>query len=183
MFPEISSIQKKRKKFNLTQKDLANGVGISQSMIAKLESNKLEPSYSIATKIFTYLDEFENTKTRICSEIMSKKICSVNSNDLIEKGIKFMKEKGISQIPVKEGDFFVGVLSEAILYSKLEEGMKREELFSKKIKDIMGSALPIVGYDTPVYSIIPLLKFNNAILIREKKDKKIVGIITKSDLL
>jgi predicted transcriptional regulator len=42
--------------------------------------------------------------------------------------------------------------------------------------------LPIVSENTPVFSIVPLLKFNNAVLIQGNKER-VVGIITRTDLL
>jgi len=54
-FPPLSYIKKMRKKFGLTQAKLAKMAGVSQSLIAKIESEKIDPSYKIAKKIFTVL--------------------------------------------------------------------------------------------------------------------------------
>ena len=47
MFPNISEIKKRRKKLEITQTQLAVHANVSQSMIAKIESNMIEPSYAI----------------------------------------------------------------------------------------------------------------------------------------
>jgi predicted transcriptional regulator len=182
MFPEVSDIRIKRKRFNLTQKELAIRTGVSQSLIAKLESGRLDPSYSVAKRIFNFLDDFLHKNSSSCFEIMSKKVYSLEADFLVSRAVRLMKEKNISQIPIKSGKFFVGGLSEAILYSKLESGMEKEVLFKLRIRDVMGSSLPIVSENTPVFSIVPLLKFNNAVLIQGNKER-VVGIITRTDLL
>ena len=45
---ELSEIKEIRKKFNLTQTQLANVSGVSQSLIAKIEAGRLDPTYSNA---------------------------------------------------------------------------------------------------------------------------------------
>ncbi len=182
MYPEITSIQVKRKKFGLTQKELADAVKVSQSLITKLESGKLEPSYSIACRIFRFLDEYYNIKEKICKDVMTRHVIFVECNKEVGAAIKLMKSKGISQIPVKDGNEFVGVISESILYSLLESGKGRDNLFSMKCCDVMESAFPILDELTPVSSVLPLLKFYNALLLRNESNKKVVGILTKSNL-
>ena len=51
MLPELEEIKKKRKLFGMTQADLAAECGVSQSLIAKLESGKIVPAYGKAKKI------------------------------------------------------------------------------------------------------------------------------------
>ena len=48
---DISQLKKIRKQLDLTQFQFAKKAGISQSMIAKIESNKLDPTYSKVKKI------------------------------------------------------------------------------------------------------------------------------------
>ena len=43
MITELREIKELRKKFGLTQTDLAELAGVSQSLIAKLESNMIDP--------------------------------------------------------------------------------------------------------------------------------------------
>ena len=46
-----------RQKLGITQTELAKLAGVSQSIITKIERGKIEPSYSIASKIFMVLEE------------------------------------------------------------------------------------------------------------------------------
>ena len=115
MFPEIKSIKKKRMLAEINQKELARMSNISQSMIAKIESGKIEPSYSIIKKIFSSLDKLEKNENKKCSEIMSKKIYFINSDKTIKNVSKLMNKYSISQIPVIDKGIIVGKISENIL--------------------------------------------------------------------
>ena len=68
---ELKDIKDIRKKFNLTQSDLAKKADVSQSLIAKIEAGRLDPTYSNAQKIFEALDTLtkkEETKAEARSE-------------------------------------------------------------------------------------------------------------------
>ena len=107
MLPSIESIKQQRLKINMTQKELANLVGVSTSMINQIESGRSKPSYNTAKKIFEVLEkqERENAKKGDNAlELCSQKIIKLKStNTLGEAMIKFKKEK-ISQIPIFDGD-------------------------------------------------------------------------------
>ena len=48
---DITHLKKIRKQLDLTQYAFAKEAGISQSMVAKIESGKLDPTYSYIKKI------------------------------------------------------------------------------------------------------------------------------------
>ncbi|MBI2647565.1 helix-turn-helix domain-containing protein, partial [Candidatus Woesearchaeota archaeon] len=56
---ELVEVKKIRKKLELTQTQLANRAGVSQSLIAKVESGRIDPTYSKTKKIFSALSELE----------------------------------------------------------------------------------------------------------------------------
>ena len=64
MLPPLEEVAQKRKMLNLTQKQLAKLAGVSQSLIAKLESKKIDPSYTKVKAIFDALERLE-TKTEV----------------------------------------------------------------------------------------------------------------------
>ena len=53
MLPSIQSIKQQRIKLNMTQKELANEVDVSTSMINQIESGRSQPSYE--TVSYTHL--------------------------------------------------------------------------------------------------------------------------------
>ena len=55
MLPSIQSIKQQRIKLNMTQRELGTEVGVSTSMINKIESGRSQPSYETAKRIFEVL--------------------------------------------------------------------------------------------------------------------------------
>lgn len=173
---EIEEIKAIRKKLNLTQSQLSKKSGVSQSLIAKIESNKIDPSYSSVIKIFNTLSALSKIKSKKASEIMQKKIITIDGNENIKETIKKMKKYQISQMPVLENKNIVGMISEnTLLHAFIEQ---KESL---KTKDIMESAPPIVTPETQIPVISNILKYFQIILVAEKGNP--VGIISKTDLI
>ena len=181
MFPELNLIKRKRMLLELTQKDLSTLSGISQSMIAKIESNKIEPSYSTVKKLFLALKNVEEKEKRTCEQIMNKKIHFIREDRFVKDSIKIMHKYSISQLPVKKGEAIVGVIGENTILDKLSSGISSEELSNLKVKESMGNPLPTINKDSSVENILPLVKEIGSVLILDKN--KPVGIITKSDLI
>ena len=93
MLHELTGIKQMRQNLDLTQQELAKLSGVSQSLIAKIERGKIEPSYSIAKRIFATLDERISKKQKkiVAKNICSKELVFTKSNDSIAKAINLMK--------------------------------------------------------------------------------------------
>jgi predicted transcriptional regulator len=174
MIPSIAEIKLLRKKMNLTQQELAARSGLSQSLIAKIESGKVEPAYSNAVRIFNVLYMAEDS-VRGVEEVMHKKIISVSPDTKITKAIEMMKRHGISQLPVIEDGKSVGLVSESIILDAMVE--KKGEIVS----DIMADAPPIVSQNVNMKVVSQLLRFYPVVLVSEKG--RIKGLVTKADML
>ena len=172
---ELEEIKNIRKKLGLTQFQLAQRADVSQSLIAKIESGRLDPTYTNAKKIFTALNELEKKKELKAKDIMNKKIISVKPGDNIKSAISKMKKFQISQLPVIKEDKSVGLISESIVLKHLTE--KKSDL----VKEIMEESPPIVPKETSAQAISNLLKHYPMILV--SKEGNLVGLITKADLL
>ena len=77
MLPSIESIKQQRLKISLTQKELANEVGVSTSMINQIESGRSQPSYETAKKIFEVLTNKENQSSYTAGQLCSQNIVSI----------------------------------------------------------------------------------------------------------
>lgn len=179
LLPELGIIKKRRKELNLSQKQLAKQAEVSQSLIAKIEAGNIEASYSKIRRIIETLDRLSEKEEKKCSEIMNEKLISVKENELVEKAVRLMKKHQISQLPVIKGGQAVGSISESTILKELEN-KEQKSLFKQRVKEIMEESFPTVARETPVKSIIPLLKNNPAVLVVEKG--RIKGIITKVDV-
>jgi len=181
IFPSLGGIKGKRLQLGLTQKELSNNLGLSQSLIAKIEANKLIPNYETAIRIFNYLDTLHSKNERTCSELMKKDVVLIKSLDKLESVIKTMKDKGISQAPVIENSKIIGSISEKKIYEELIRVKDKTKLLKEQVLSLIEPEFPSVNPKTPVSAVLPLLKTCEALIIREKN--KILGILTKTDLI
>lgn len=172
---EIGDVGKIRRRLGITQQQLAQLAGVSQSMIAKLESGAIDPSYSSVQKIFSALENFSKKKEARASEFMSKKIIFCGPAEKIHAVAKKMRGYGISQMPVLRGKKVVGLVGEAEILDALLDEEKN------KISEIMKEPPPIVSPEAGAEVVSNLLKFYPIVLVA--KNGKVVGVITKSDLL
>ncbi|MEM5794425.1 MAG: CBS domain-containing protein [Candidatus Aenigmatarchaeota archaeon] len=181
MLPEIEEIEKRRKNLGLTQKSLAAFCGLSQSLIAKIESKKVNPSYYAVKKIFDCLEALEKRSQITAEQLLTAKVVWIKNKEKVSKAIKLMRRYGYSQLPVFDGKNFVGSISERTILDQISKGKRPSDFLNKKVEEIMEESFPIVTEKEPLSSILTLLQNNHAILVSKKG--KIVGIITKADLL
>jgi len=184
MFPNLEEIQKRRKLLNITQKKLAVLSGVSQSMIAKIESKKkkIKPSYENVTSIFNALDKAEekNTSKRKAKDIHTTNIVSVKKSDIIIKASQLMAKHGYSQLPVYEDDTIGGSISENNITKYISKGENLVKLPNIQVKDLMSAEFPQIEETSPLEPVTYLLQYYPAVLTTRKG--KIVGMITKADL-
>ena len=181
MLPRLDSIKQARIKLGITQKKLANMTGVSTSMINQIESGRSKPSYDTAKKIFDNLATLEGKlSAHKAGEFCSKEIVKLKPTNSLHDAIKKMHSLSISQIPIFVGKEPVGVVTEDGIVKHLSDS---DEAQWKKIelKEVMESIPPIVDYDTPLSTLVPLIRFSKCILV--SKNSKLVGIITASDTL
>ena len=157
----------------LTQKSLAELVGVSQAHIAKIEQGKVDPRLSTINKILQVLTEGEKKR---CRDIMTKGVLLAKPNESILKVSEVMVRHAISQMPVIDKNKVVGTITEESIIRNLSSNLAAE-----KVKNIMDPPLATVSEDTSLNAILQLLERHQGVLV--KKGKKLVGIITRSDML
>ena len=172
---ELEEIKKIRKKLGMTQTELANRAGVSQSLIAKIESGRIDPTYTKTKKIFAALSELEKKEEIKAEQIMTGRIISISPNEPIKEAISKMKKFQISQLPVIEGNKLIGLVSESTILDALLNPK------STRVRDIMQESPPIVSKTTSIQVVSNLLKHYPMVLVSE--EGKLIGLITKSDLL
>lgn len=182
MLPSLDEIPRRRKALGLTQSRLAELAGVSQSIIAKIESGSVDPSYSIARRLMDTLQKqsLDTARPRV-SEIMSKPVISISRTQLVRDAVDLMKRRGYSQLPVFEGTRSVGSISEKTILDRAARGEPLESLLNGRVRDIMDSPLPTVGEDTPLEMMLGLLQGNYGVLVT--RGENAIGIVTKSDIL
>lgn len=179
MLPELSQIKKLRKEYSLSQKELAELANVSQSFITKVESNKIEPTYSKAKKIFQILNGIGEEQTKKAKDVMNQKVLFAYPDQKLDDVIKVMKKKSISQLPVKDHENIVGLISEKNILNALISNKK--DFQELTVSNIMEENPPLVPISTKYKVLLEILKENPLIIITEKGEVK--GIVSRSDLL
>lgn len=168
-----SMLRKLRIEAKLTQKRLAELVGVSQAHIAKIEQGKVDPRLSTVNRILKVLTEGKEIK---CRDLMTRGVLFARPEDSVLKVSEIMVRHAISQMPVIDGHVVVGTITEEGIVRKLSSNIANE-----KVKNVMDPPLPMVSEETSVSAIRPLLERRQGVLVA--RGKKIIGIITRSDLL
>jgi len=168
-----ATLKRLRVEAGLTQRQLAESVGVSQAHIAKIERENVDPRLSTVNKILHVLTQGEAKK---CSDIMTRRVISVRPRDTILKVSQIMMKNAISQVPVMDGGKLIGTVTEEGIVRNLSSTIAEE-----RVEKIMQAPLPSVPEETGINMIRPLLEDHYGVLVVRKGD--VVGIITMSDLL
>ena len=150
---------------------------MSQSLIAKIEAGRIDPTFSNAKKIAQATERLSHREERKAEELMTRDVISAKPAESVTDIVSLMSRRSISQIPVMDGNKVIGLVSE----SGLLEARLKKPLSDLKVRDVMSEAPPIVAPNTPVSAVMGLMRYFPAVLVT--KDGAINGIITKSDLI
>ncbi len=175
---ELQDIKKIRKKLGLTQSELAKKAGVSQSLIAKIEANTLDPGYTKTKQIFDALENLTQSEELSAKDIMQKKVVTASAAEKIQDIIKNMKKYAISQIPILDHGTPIGLMTESVLLDKLSSGADIAKLHAN---DIMEECPPIITTTTKISVITHLLHHFPIVLVAEKGALK--GLVSKADLI
>ena len=180
LLPNLDIIKRERERLGLSQKELAKMVDVSTSMINQVESGSCKPSYATAKTIFEKLTNFEESKSETAEDICTWNIVKLKTTNTIDDAKKKMNSVGISQIPIFDGKDPKGVVTEQGILSRLADADDKSNYKKTKLEDIMETIPAIVTHDTPVKSIVQLIRTGKFLLV--SKDTKF-GIITASNAL
>ncbi|NIQ06028.1 MAG: CBS domain-containing protein [Candidatus Korarchaeota archaeon] len=183
MFPDLDEVKKRREKLNLTQEELAKRCGVSQSTIAKIESENINPSYETMRKIFMTLEKIKAKRKQdiTAEDIMTKEVRRVEKGQKVKEAVELMKEHGYSQLPVYSKGTCIGSISEEIILNLVTEEKNLDTIYESNVGTYMSETFPRINKNTPLSVITVLLKHDPAVLVTQRGET--VGIITKADLL
>ena len=179
MRSELKDIRKLRRHHGLTQTELARLAGVSQSLIAKIESGKIDPTYSRVRSIFAVLESLGKEKELLAKDIMSKRVISCFPDSTVSRAVKKMHQHGISQLPIVKGNHVLGLVSENTILEVISDPDR--DINTAKLAEVMQDAPPIISEQTGLSAITPLLRYFPIVIVRNKE--RIAGVITKADML
>lgn len=126
---------------------------------------------------------FLNTENSTANDLIAGHkhldLITVKSSELVSHAILKMQQYDISQIPVMEGDEFVGSLDDSKLFQMIVSDPAAGD---KLVKDVMGKPYPIINSNEDVKKVAShISKENDAVLVDLGNSK--YHIITKHDII
>jgi predicted transcriptional regulator len=177
--PTPGDLKHKRMELGLTQSDLAKSAGVSQPLIARIESGDVDPRLSTLRKIIEVFENIE--KEDICvRDIMNTTVISVSPEEHVDAAVHIMKKYGISQIPVISNGVSFGSISEEMIVKSLSD-KKKAFVSNMQIREIMGDSFPTVSQNANIKMVSHILETNPAVLVVE--NGKSIGFVTKHDVM
>ena len=177
--PTPYDIKKMRLELNLTQHLLASRAGVSQPLIARIESGDVDPRLSTLNKIFKVFDEANKEKIDV-RKIMHPSVIHTSSDRSVEEAARIMEEHGFSQMPVIDNGVPVGSIStEQIVRSMTDHDLRK--VSHLLVRNIMGESFPTTSPTTDANTVSRILEKNPAVLVLETG--KVIGVVTKHDIM
>jgi cystathionine beta-synthase len=122
---------------------------------------------------------FATAKDIITARGGKDSLFTVSKQSKLGEAIKIMNSEGVDQVPVLEGNEFVGSIASSSLLDKI---ISDPQLKDKTVGEIMDKPMIFVGLDSTLDVLSSMLnKDNKALLVRDEKHK--VHIITQHDIL
>lgn len=177
--PTPEEIKAKREILGMKQAELAAKAGISQSMVARIESGSVDPRASTMAKIVRVLNTMARPRTT-ASRVMHTPVISVAAGDTITQAVDIMEKFNISQVPVLENGVPVGCISESAIVSAIEDQSGHRGQ-GDQVKHYMESGFPTVPQDMDIETVVRILQDHHAVLVMD--GGKVRGVITKHDLI
>ncbi|MFP4169778.1 MAG: XRE family transcriptional regulator [Methanomassiliicoccales archaeon] len=193
--PELSRIREIRKALNVSQRELANLAGVSQSLVAKVESGSIDPSYNKVRKVFEAFEEAIRTQKVVGEEVdeeltvldlATKGVVSVTPDQSVGEAVDRMMKGRFTQLPVMEGDRVVGSLTDDLLrgytIQETRTGKRTyDEVMETPLREVMEPPFSILKEDTSIELASMHLQREEAVLVSSQG--AIVGILTSADFL
>ncbi len=106
-------------------------------------------------------------------------VISVGVGDTVGEAIERMKQKGISQVPVLDGDRLAGILTESDVLQGLVAAQWK---LTTKVAEAMVRRVSTVGENTPA-SMLPEIFGRGEVAIVVDGGNRVLGLLTKIDLV
>ena len=184
----------------------ANGSGLQLSTIRNIAMAwilTLPMAMMLSAFLYFLLSIYSETDEMLASDVMVRNVMTVRPDTGVTDAIKLLAEHDVSALPVvDDAGNLVGMLSEADLIHRVEIGTKKRRLWwreavigastlaadfakshGKKVGEVMATGVISVSEDAPLSEIAALLERKRIKRVPVVKDGKLVGIVSRSNLI
>ena len=177
--PTPEDLRRKRLELHLTQSELAKIAGLSQPLIARIESGDVDPRLSTLRRIVDALNRAEERRA-IVKDIMHSPVIGVSPDESVMRAVSIMDSYGFSQIPVLRDGVCIGSISVGLITEYITR-YGAENVRDKRVYELMEEPLPTVPPTTDLSTVSQMLDTHLAVLVVE--GGKVIGVITKHDIM
>ena len=131
-----------------------------------------------------------HNKTIRVADWMSEGVLAVETFDSIAIARQVMAKHRVNQLPVLDNDFVVGIVTDRDIRDAYPTSMminhtEAIDQFAEKVtvEEVMTHDIFVVEPDTPLEQAVSLLRKHRIGSLPVLKDRQLVGIITRSDIL
>ncbi len=116
----------------------------------------------------------------LVSDIMKKKIISIDETETIKKAASMMNEAGIGSIIITKDNIPVGILTERDFVTKIAS---KEISLSVPVSQVMTHPLLVIAPNQTVWEVAEIMKNMGIHRVAVQEGDKIVGMVTTTDLV
>ena len=113
-------------------------------------------------------------------DVMISDLTTLDASTSIKDAAKLMDENNIGCIIVTKNQLPIGILTERDFVKRIAA---KEKPSTTSLEEVMSSPLIEVNLDETVWEAAQIMKTNNIHKLPVKKDNKIIGIVTATDLV
>ncbi len=150
------------------------GGGHTQAASATIKDMSI---HAASEKLINLLHERVQPK-RTAAEIMSKPVIALEPHQTIADAAVFLSRYQISSLPVAGPHGILGILHRASVDKAMHHGLD-----DHPVTDYMNPGAPSVTSDTPIEKVVRLTVEGRQRLVPVVDDGRLVGVISRSDLL
>lgn len=179
----LRRLREQRQRLGLTQAELARLAGVSQALIARMESanarTRIDPRLSTYVRVLRAMEQTERKRVT-AGRVAHAPVLSAALDDTLEEVARVFERESISQMPVLQGGVQVGSISDRGIARVLARGDPRR-ISTMRVREILEEPFPVVGPNEGLDTLSVLLERHGAVLVQERG--QITGVITKHDVM
>jgi len=113
-------------------------------------------------------------------DVMISDLATLDVSTSISEAAKLMDEKDVGCIIVTKNQLPVGILTERDFVKRIAA---KEKSLTASLEEVMSSPLIEIDSNETVWEAAQIMKVNNIHKLPVRKDNKIIGIVTTTDLV
>lgn len=121
----------------------------------------------------------QSTVGDVLRSLPAREIFTTSSSDTLADAVMLMKDKGISQLPVLDGDRLVGIVTESDLLGRLVEG---RATLSSAVAEVMFRTVSTVKISDDAGSLRNVFA-DGLVAVVVDDEERLKGLVTKMDLV